>query len=47
MLKQLDKNKIIKTLTHVFRSGYSCETQLINNDLQYYNKLTKGKKHTL
>ena len=35
MMKHLKTNKILTNLNHGFRSGYSCETQLITtlNDL--------------
>ena len=35
MLKHLERNKVLTTLNHGFRSGYSCETQLLTtmNDL--------------
>ena len=29
MLNHLEKNKILTNLNHGFRSGYSCETQLL------------------
>ena len=41
MLKHLDKNKILTNLNHGFRSGYSCEAQLlttINDFLQEHDK---------
>jgi hypothetical protein len=41
MLKHLEKNKIFTNLNHGFRSGYSCEIQLlttINDFLQEHNK---------
>ena len=41
LLKHLEKNKILTNLNHGFRSGYSCETQLIttiNNFLQEHDK---------
>ena len=41
LLKHLQKNKILTTLNHGFRSGYSCETQLLttmNDLLQSYDK---------
>jgi hypothetical protein len=41
MLRYLEKNKILKTLNHGFRSGYSCKTQLlitINDLLKSYDK---------
>ena len=41
MLKHLEKNKVLTTLNHGLRSGYSCETQLaitINDMLQSYDK---------
>jgi hypothetical protein len=41
MLRHLEKNKVLTTLNHGFRSGYSCETQLlitINDLLKSYNK---------
>ena len=41
LLKHLEKNKILTTLNHGFRSGYSCETQLLttmNDLLQSYDK---------
>jgi hypothetical protein len=37
----IEKNKVLTTLNHGFRSGYSCETQLlitINDLLKSYNK---------
>jgi hypothetical protein len=40
MLKHLEKNKILTNLNHGFRSGYSCETQLlttINDFLQEHD----------
>jgi hypothetical protein len=39
--KHLEKNKILTNLNHGFRSGYSCETQLltkINDFLQEHDK---------
>ena len=41
MLRHLEKNKVLTTLNHGFRSGYSCETQLlitINDLLKSYDK---------
>jgi hypothetical protein len=41
MLRYLEKNKVLTTLNHGFRSGYSCETQLlitINDPLKSYDK---------
>ena len=41
MLKHLEKNKVLTTLYHGFRSGYSCEIQLlitINDLLKSYDK---------
>ena len=41
LLKHLEKNKILTNLNHGFRSGYSCETQLItliNDFLQEHDK---------
>ena len=41
MLKHLEKNKILTNLNHGFRSGYSCEAQLlttINDFLQEHDK---------
>jgi hypothetical protein len=41
MMRHLKKNKVLTTLNHGFRSGYSCETQLliiINDLLKSYNK---------
>ncbi|XP_071178013.1 uncharacterized protein [Mytilus edulis] len=41
ILKHLEKNKILTNLNHGFRSGYSCETQLIttiNDFLQEHDK---------
>ena len=29
MLKQLERHKVLISLSHGFRSGYSCETQLL------------------
>jgi hypothetical protein len=38
LLKHLEKNKILTNLNHGFRTGYSCETQLITtiNDFHLY-----------
>jgi hypothetical protein len=41
LLKHLEKNRILTNLNHGFRSGYSCETQLIttiNDFLQEHDK---------
>ena len=41
MLRHLEKNKALTKLNHGFRSGYSCETQLlitINDPLKSYDK---------
>jgi hypothetical protein len=41
MLRHLEKNKVLTKLNHGFRSGYSCETQLlitINDLLKSYDK---------
>ena len=41
LLKHLEKNKILTSLNHGFRSGYSCETQLLttmNDLLQSYDR---------
>ena len=41
MMKHLEKHKILTTLNHGFRSGYSCETQLlvtVNDLLQSFDK---------
>ena len=41
MLRHLEKSKVLTTLNHGFRSGYSCETQLlitINDLLKSYDK---------
>jgi hypothetical protein len=41
LFKHLEKNKILTNLNHGFRSGYSCETQLlttINDFLQEHDK---------
>jgi hypothetical protein len=36
MLRHLEKNELLTTLNHDFRSGYSCET--INDLLKSYDK---------
>ena len=41
MLNHLDKNQVLTSLNHGFRSGYSCETQLVvttHDLLKYYDQ---------
>jgi hypothetical protein len=42
LLKHLEKNKIPTNLNHGFRSGYSCETQLITTSNDFLQEHDKG-----
>ena len=42
LLKHLEKNKILTSLNHGFRSGYSCETQLITTIHDILTSKEKG-----
>jgi hypothetical protein len=45
LLKHLEKNKILTNLNHGFRSGYSCETQLITSINDFLQEHDKGHCH--
>ena len=42
ILDHLDRNKILTTLNHGFRSGYSCETQLVTTFHDLFGKFDNG-----
>ena len=44
MLRHLEKNKVLTTLNHDFRSGYSCETQLLITINDLLKSCDKGKQ---
>ena len=44
LLKHLEKNKILTNLNHGFRSGYSCETQLITTINDFLQEHDKGQQ---
>ena len=44
LLKRLEKNKILTNLNHGFRSGYSCETQLITTINDFLQEHDKGQQ---
>jgi hypothetical protein len=41
LFKHLEKNKILTNLNHGFRSGYSCETQLLTTINDFLQNTTK------
>ena len=45
ILDHLDRNKILTTLNHGFRSGYSCETQLVTTVHDLLGKFDSGLSH--
>jgi hypothetical protein len=44
LLKHLEKNKILTNLNHGFRTGYSCETQLITTINDFLQEHDKGQQ---